>query len=194
MTDGARAASSGITSSTLPAPAGAAKPSAIGRLIEDLPAAGEVVGGNDAGNALIPFQEKSKQMLKFAAATDKTAPTSAQVIRRMPSKWPKPEWHAPWKLYRVISGHLGCALPPPPLPLPLPSNVLIATCRQQSPRLRIPSTCQPHPCGCVWTQCSTAFAGLLPGVRFEGFTSSWGFITFIATVRVRPLLPARVYV
>jgi pleiotropic regulator 1 len=20
---------------------------------------------------------------------------------------PKPQWHAPWKLYRVISGHLG---------------------------------------------------------------------------------------
>jgi hypothetical protein len=117
VTDGPRAASSGITSSTLPAPAGAAKPSAIGRLIEDLPAAGEAGGGNEASNALIPFQQKSKQMLKFAAATDKAAPTSAQVIRRMPSKWPKPEWHAPWKLYRVISGHLGCALPPPPLPL-----------------------------------------------------------------------------
>jgi len=28
-------------------------------------------------------------------------------MKRIPSKWPKPEWHAPWKLYRVISGHLG---------------------------------------------------------------------------------------
>lgn len=32
---------------------------------------------------------------------------SAAVARRMPSKWPRPVWHAPWKLYRVISGHLG---------------------------------------------------------------------------------------
>ncbi len=32
---------------------------------------------------------------------------SAAVSRRIASKWPKPEWHAPWKLYRVISGHLG---------------------------------------------------------------------------------------
>ncbi len=32
---------------------------------------------------------------------------SAAVARRMPSKWPRPVWHAPWKLYRVIAGHLG---------------------------------------------------------------------------------------
>ena len=34
---------------------------------------------------------------------------SAQLARRMASKWPRPDWHAPWKMYRVISGHLGCA-------------------------------------------------------------------------------------
>lgn len=32
---------------------------------------------------------------------------SAQVARRQASKWPRPAWHAPWKLYRVVSGHLG---------------------------------------------------------------------------------------
>eukprot|EP00850_Spirogloea_muscicola_P002860 SM000011S19038 [mRNA] locus=s11:580984:585037:+ [translate_table: standard] len=32
---------------------------------------------------------------------------SAQVMKRLPSKWPKPVWHPPWKNYRVISGHLG---------------------------------------------------------------------------------------
>ena len=32
---------------------------------------------------------------------------SASLIPRLASKWPKPEWHAPWKLYRVISGHQG---------------------------------------------------------------------------------------
>jgi len=36
---------------------------------------------------------------------------SAQLARRMASKWPRPDWHAPWKMYRVISGHLGCAGP-----------------------------------------------------------------------------------
>ncbi|RYG47731.1 hypothetical protein EON67_08280 [archaeon] len=29
------------------------------------------------------------------------------VARRAPPKVPKPAWHAPWKLMRVISGHLG---------------------------------------------------------------------------------------
>eukprot|EP00252_Welwitschia_mirabilis_P025246 TRINITY_DN7802_c0_g1_i1.p1 TRINITY_DN7802_c0_g1~~TRINITY_DN7802_c0_g1_i1.p1 ORF type:complete len:492 (-),score=86.44 TRINITY_DN7802_c0_g1_i1:258-1733(-) len=33
--------------------------------------------------------------------------TSAAIIRRLPSKWPRPVWHPPWKNYRVISGHLG---------------------------------------------------------------------------------------
>ncbi|KAE9594232.1 putative transcription factor WD40-like family [Lupinus albus] len=28
-------------------------------------------------------------------------------MERMPSKWPRPVWNAPWKNYRVISGHLG---------------------------------------------------------------------------------------
>lgn len=32
---------------------------------------------------------------------------SAAIARRLPSRWPRPKWHAPWKLYRVISGHLG---------------------------------------------------------------------------------------
>ena len=32
---------------------------------------------------------------------------SATVSKRAASKWPRPQWHAPWKTYRVISGHLG---------------------------------------------------------------------------------------
>lgn len=30
----------------------------------------------------------------------------SNLIRKAPSM-PKPKWHAPWKLYRVIAGHLG---------------------------------------------------------------------------------------
>ncbi|CAH9067781.1 unnamed protein product [Cuscuta europaea] len=33
--------------------------------------------------------------------------TTAAIMERIPSKWPRPVWHAPWKNYRVISGHLG---------------------------------------------------------------------------------------
>uniref|UniRef100_A0A0C9RGT4 TSA: Wollemia nobilis Ref_Wollemi_Transcript_25597_1948 transcribed RNA sequence n=1 Tax=Wollemia nobilis TaxID=56998 RepID=A0A0C9RGT4_9CONI len=32
---------------------------------------------------------------------------SAAIMKRLPSKWPRPVWHPPWKHYRVISGHLG---------------------------------------------------------------------------------------
>ncbi|KAK2787964.1 pre-mRNA-splicing factor prp46 [Onygenales sp. PD_12] len=39
-------------------------------------------------------------------ANGDNAPTSL-VRRPMASQQPKPEWHAPWKLMRVISGHLG---------------------------------------------------------------------------------------
>eukprot|EP00096_Caligus_rogercresseyi_P012068 TRINITY_DN4953_c0_g1_i2.p1 TRINITY_DN4953_c0_g1~~TRINITY_DN4953_c0_g1_i2.p1 ORF type:complete len:448 (+),score=132.66 TRINITY_DN4953_c0_g1_i2:334-1677(+) len=34
-------------------------------------------------------------------------PTTTIPAIRRPSAMPKPVWHAPWKLYRVISGHIG---------------------------------------------------------------------------------------
>lgn len=35
-----------------------------------------------------------------------TGTSQLQVPRKAPSM-PKPKWHPPWKLYRVIAGHLG---------------------------------------------------------------------------------------
>jgi pleiotropic regulator 1 len=35
------------------------------------------------------------------------AATGANIARKLASQWPVPEWRAPWKLYRVISGHQG---------------------------------------------------------------------------------------
>ncbi|XP_022828346.1 pleiotropic regulator 1 [Spodoptera litura] len=35
------------------------------------------------------------------------APSGALAVPRKPPAMPKPKWHAPWKLFRVISGHLG---------------------------------------------------------------------------------------
>lgn len=34
-------------------------------------------------------------------------PSTSALMERIPSKWPRPSWHPPWKNYRVISGHLG---------------------------------------------------------------------------------------
>ncbi|CAN6234340.1 unnamed protein product [Urochloa humidicola] len=33
--------------------------------------------------------------------------STSALMERVPSRWPRPTWHAPWKNYRVISGHLG---------------------------------------------------------------------------------------
>ena len=48
-------------------------------------------------------------ILPTAAGGNKEYTPSAAVSRRLPSKWPRPVWHPPWKLFRVISGHLGYA-------------------------------------------------------------------------------------
>lgn len=39
--------------------------------------------------------------------TSKTTTTNLQLIPKKAPTIPKPSWHPPWKLYRVISGHLG---------------------------------------------------------------------------------------
>ncbi|XP_013601683.1 PREDICTED: protein pleiotropic regulator PRL2-like [Brassica oleracea var. oleracea] len=39
----------------------------------------------------------------FGSSSERNLSTCAL----MPSRWPRPEWHAPWKNYRVIQGHLG---------------------------------------------------------------------------------------
>ncbi|XP_063621929.1 pleiotropic regulator 1 [Cydia splendana] len=46
-------------------------------------------------------------MLPFTGPAPSPAPTSTALAPRKPPTMPKPKWHAPWKLFRVISGHLG---------------------------------------------------------------------------------------
>ena len=52
-------------------------------------------------------EERAKSSALAVASSAAKHEYSASVIRRQASKWPRPEWHAPWKLYRVTSGHLG---------------------------------------------------------------------------------------
>jgi len=88
-------------------PAKEEKRSDIQRIIEDIPAKSDAAASSSSdGGQIVAFQEQSKAL---ATINEKPSsnPTSAAVIKRMPSKWPRPDWHAPWKLYRVISGHLG---------------------------------------------------------------------------------------
>ena len=61
-----------------------------------------------AAGALVVHQG-NKALLPTATGGRKEYMPSAQLAKRLPSAWPRPVWHAPWKMYRVVSGHLGCA-------------------------------------------------------------------------------------
>lgn len=54
-------------------------------------------------NAVVPYTEGGA--LRPAPAGP-TPVGQLQPLRKAPTM-PKPRWHAPWKLYRVIAGHLG---------------------------------------------------------------------------------------
>lgn len=56
---------------------------------------------NDA--AVVPYTDTSLMQRNPQQSTQNQLNT---LIRKAPSM-PKPRWHAPWKLYRVIAGHLG---------------------------------------------------------------------------------------
>ncbi|KNA19915.1 hypothetical protein SOVF_057280 [Spinacia oleracea] len=48
---------------------------------------------------------KSNTLISIPGSSERFS-TSA-LMERIPSRWPRPVWRAPWKNYRVISGHLG---------------------------------------------------------------------------------------
>lgn len=100
---GSASSAAPVPSQTVKAPK-EEKPSAIQRMIENMPSTSEETVGTGS-NAVVPYKENGKALIEAKQVPDGN--TSAAVIRRMPSKWPKPEWRAPWKLYRVIAGHLG---------------------------------------------------------------------------------------
>ncbi|CAH0490374.1 unnamed protein product [Peronospora farinosa] len=52
----------------------------------------------DTSSAVVEFKKQTETAARFG--------TSA-IIRRRAAEVPKPKWHAPWKLKRVIAGHLG---------------------------------------------------------------------------------------
>ncbi|MFT7815118.1 pleiotropic regulator 1-like [Arapaima gigas] len=55
-----------------------------------------------AGNA-----ERSQPPLHSMALMEAGGTKSSALVSRKAPTMPKPQWHPPWKLYRVISGHLG---------------------------------------------------------------------------------------
>uniref|UniRef100_K3X8E4 Uncharacterized protein n=1 Tax=Globisporangium ultimum (strain ATCC 200006 / CBS 805.95 / DAOM BR144) TaxID=431595 RepID=K3X8E4_GLOUD len=55
-------------------------------------------GGHAGSSAVIEYKKQTETAAQFG--------TSA-IVRRRATEVPKPKWHAPWKLKRVIAGHLG---------------------------------------------------------------------------------------
>ncbi|KAI3729309.1 hypothetical protein L6452_17963 [Arctium lappa] len=70
-------------------------------------------GGTQSDLTITPVQPKnigdggrSSAVIPVHGTSDRNLSTAA-LMERIPSRWPRPVWHAPWKNYRVISGHLG---------------------------------------------------------------------------------------
>ncbi|XP_067847781.1 pleiotropic regulator 1 [Heptranchias perlo] len=51
--------------------------------------------------------ERSQPPVSSMALMEAGGPKNSSLISRKLPTMPKPQWHPPWKLYRVISGHLG---------------------------------------------------------------------------------------
>lgn len=69
--------------------------------------------------AVVPYNITQANTGVVATVTGGGGNTSSSALMAPQKKTPsmaKPKWHAPWKLYRVISGHLGwvrcCAVEP----------------------------------------------------------------------------------
>ncbi|KAL9007174.1 MAG: hypothetical protein Q9188_000108 [Gyalolechia gomerana] len=75
------------------------------KLIEGIPAKLED-SGRGLSNALALRKGKPAGTTANGSLPQSGLP-STSLIRRQGMQQPKPEWHAPWKLMRVISGHLG---------------------------------------------------------------------------------------
>ncbi|KAJ3030927.1 UNVERIFIED_CONTAM: pre-mRNA-splicing factor prp46 [Siphonaria sp. JEL0065] len=83
------------------ATAAAAPKTAVGALIDNIPA-----GSSSATTANGTVALRSKLGLPKLENVGQESATALVRIKET-RKMPKPEWHAPWKLMRVISGHLG---------------------------------------------------------------------------------------
>ncbi|KAI9325618.1 WD40-repeat-containing domain protein [Zopfochytrium polystomum] len=98
----AKAAAAGKSAKAAQAAAGSDGPTTLTEtLIEDIDAADSNKKSGPTSNALI--LRGNVPLKPGAPASSLTALVRVKDHRKIP----KPEWHAPWKLMRVISGHLG---------------------------------------------------------------------------------------
>ncbi|KAM7190539.1 putative pleiotropic regulator 1 [Naviculisporaceae sp. PSN 640] len=81
------------------------------KLIEGIPASRTPGGGAATSNALVVSRNKPPSSTSAPgnkpANPQRNEPQTSLARRSDVLVQPKPEWHKPWKLMRVISGHLG---------------------------------------------------------------------------------------
>lgn len=90
-------------------------PSLVSKLIDDSmqeasqrPSSSSATTGPSSSLVVYQAKEEAKQQQRAIMDVIKeTGNSSAAVSRRLGSRWPRPIWRAPWKMYRVIAGHLG---------------------------------------------------------------------------------------
>ena len=76
----------------------------IAKLIEGIPPKG---GQNGLPGSSTTLTLRTNGIHNNGVATSQRNIPSTSLVRKQTVQQPKPDWHAPWKLMRVISGHLG---------------------------------------------------------------------------------------
>ncbi|KAI8984681.1 WD40-repeat-containing domain protein [Mycotypha africana] len=84
------------------APSDQEEKSSMSQIIESIPESSKALDGKNEGVVAI----RSKDQFSSDVFGD-TLAGAGSLVRRARAKIIKPVWHAPWKLMRVISGHLG---------------------------------------------------------------------------------------
>ena len=77
----------------------------LAKMIEGIPAKNEALGPSGASTALA-LRTNGGSSNTNGSIPQRNLPSSS-LVRKQTVQQPKPDWHAPWKLMRVISGHLG---------------------------------------------------------------------------------------
>lgn len=62
---------------------------------------------NDSTVSQSALQKLNPQSRSLAVTGESKVPFSQGIVPRKATTMPKPQWHAPWKLMRVVSGHTG---------------------------------------------------------------------------------------
>ena len=61
---------------------------------------------NQPGAVPSPVSKPNEHGTLVPVTNDKAEKDKMKISQRKAPVMPKPKWHAPWKLYRVISGHI----------------------------------------------------------------------------------------